>query len=131
MHQAFGLIQRQFGSFIAVHQIPCSSFVTQIISSRVIVRSIQRRYLCFSSPNQGIDSDVGPPAMCTLTVKELQELCRAAKLPVSGRKAELIARLQQAVPESAVAKTDVLPITTIRHDEAPELRHVVILACKS
>ena len=128
---AFGMVPRMLGSLSVLQQHPYriySKFGVEFVSSP-ISRPFQGRCLCFSSPNQGTEAD--PPALCTFTVKELQNLCRAAKLPVSGRKSELITRLEQSQPDYMVAKSEALPIAEGRPDEAAGLRAVMILACKS
>ncbi len=134
MHIVSGMVPRIFGSLSALQQSPYraySSLGAQLISSPVplTVQPIQGTVLCFASSNPGNEGAKSPPALWTFTVKELQNLCRAAKLPVGGRKAELIARLEQSSPESAVEKIDGLPNS--EENDVAGLRGVVILACKS
>ena len=63
----------------------------------------------------------GVPALETLTVVQLKERLRAAGLPVSGRKADLIARLGGTSPELPSAPVDPAPADGLS---------LVIEACK-
>ena len=75
-----------------------------------------------------------------LTVPKLKERCRAAGLPVSGRKAELIARLGGANPAVAAPVPPPTPAPAnsgkslaggLIIDELPTLPVIAIEACKS
>ena len=75
-----------------------------------------------------------------LTVPKLKERCRAAGLPVSGRKAELIARLGGANPAVAAPVPPPTPPPAnsgkslaggLIIDELPTLPVIAIEACKS
>ena len=55
-----------------------------------------------------------------MTVPQLKEECKSKGIPVSGKKSDLIARLQGGVVE-----------TTIDARAQPGPRDIIILACKS
>lgn len=94
-----------------------------------------------SSFSKSLLCAIEPPAnvspLSSNTVKQLQDMCRAAKLPVGGRKSDLIARLEQSKPDEPtmthVSATKIsAPTTAILSDSAmPRSHDVVILACKS
>jgi len=64
------------------------------------------------------------------TVVQLKERLRAARLPVSGRKSELIARLEAAAPKATVLEAIVPTDASLAHGTSA-FPTVAIEACKS
>ena len=93
-------------------------------------RSPFRTLLCSIDPSNSVSP------LSSNTVKQLQDMCRASKLPVSGRKAELIARLERSKQDRFFA-TEIEPSATERIAETGDAFSIVeelpvaILACKS